>query len=101
MKQAGEGKRRKFSAEYKAEVVKLLSSSDKSIAAMSRELGIGETALRRWVEQAAIDGGGGGTGALTTTERGELTQLRRDVKRLTLEREFLKKATAFFARQSE
>src|SRR5438105_3503015 len=78
MKQAGEGKRRKFSAEYKAEVVKLLSSSDKSIAAMSRELGIGETALRRWVEQAAIDGGGGGAGALTTTEREELTRLMRE-----------------------
>ena len=93
--------RRSFTKEYKAEVVKLLSSSDKSIAAMSRELGIGETALRRWVEQAAIDGGGGGAGALTTTEREELTRLRREIKQLTLEREILKKATAFFARQSE
>jgi len=101
MRQARDGKRRKFSAEYKAEVVKLLKRSEQSIAAMSRELGIGQTALRRWVEQAAIDGGGGGSGALTTTEREELTRLRREVQRLTLEREILKKATAFFARQSE
>jgi transposase len=100
MKQEAEGKRRKFSAEYKAEVVKLINGSDKSIAVLSRELGIGETALRRWVEQAAIDGGGGGSGALTSSEREELTQLRRDLKRLLMEREILKKATAFFAKQS-
>jgi transposase len=100
MKQEVGRKGRKFSAEYKAEVVKLINSSDKSIAVMSRELGIGETALRRWVEQAAIDGGGGGSGALTSSEREELTQLRRDLKRLLMEREILKKATAFFAKQS-
>jgi transposase len=101
MKQEVGRKKRKFSAEYKAEVVKLINSSDKSIGAMSRELGIGGTALRRWVEQAAVDGGGGGSGALTSGEREELGQLRRDVKRLLMEREILKKATAFFAKQSE
>ncbi len=100
MKHEAGRKGRKFSAEYKAEVVKLINGSDKSIAVLSRELGIGETALRRWVEQCAIDGGGGGTGALTRGEREELTQLRRDVKRLLMEREILKKATAFFAKQN-
>ena len=55
--------------------------------------------LRRWVEQAEIDAGGG-SGALTTSEREELGQLRRENQRLRMEREILKKATAFFARES-
>ena len=65
------------------------------------ELGLGESALRRWVHQDEIDAGGGGSGALTSSERGELAQLRRENRRLRMEREILKKATAFFARESE
>jgi len=101
MEQEGRNGRRKFSAEYKAEVVKVIADSGKSIAALSLELGIGETALRRWVKQAEIDAGGGGEGALTSSERAELAALRRENKRLLMEREILKKATAFFARNSE
>src|SRR5216684_3073378 len=64
------------------------------------ELGLGETALLRWVQEVAIDGGHGSLGALTTSERAELVQLRRENRRLRMQREILKKATAFFARES-
>ena len=95
------GKRRRFSAEYKAEAVRLVGESGKSIGVIARELGLGETALRRWVQQAEVNAGGGPAGALTTSEREELAQLRRENRRLRMEREILKKATAFFARESE
>ncbi len=94
-------KRRSFTKEYKAEVVALIRKSDKSVGAVSRELGLTETAVRRWVEQAEIDSGGGPAGALTTAEREELAQLRKRVKTLEMEREILKKATAFFAKESK
>lgn len=94
-------KRRKFSAEFKAETVRLVRTSDKSIGTIARELDLAETALRRWVQQAETDAGRGPASALTTTEREELTQLRRETKRLRMERDLLKKATAFFAKESE
>jgi transposase len=94
-------KRRSFTKEYKAEVVRLIRKSSKSIAAVARDLDLGETAVRRWVEQAEIDSGGGPPGALTTVEREELAQLRKRVKTLEMEREILKKATAFVCHESE
>jgi transposase len=94
-------KRRKFSAEFKAETVRLVRDSDKSVTAIARELDLTETALRRWVQQAEVDAGRGPVGALTTSEREELAQLRRENKRLRMERDILKKATAFFAKESE
>jgi transposase-like protein len=93
-------KRRKFSAEFKAETVRLVRDSDKSVTVIARELDLTETALRRWVQQAEIDAGRGPSGALTTSEREELVQLRREAKRLRMERDILKKATAFFAKES-
>ena len=59
-----------------------------------------ETAVRRWVRQAEIDAGGGTPGLLTTEERSELSTLRRENKRLRIEREILKKATAFFVKEN-
>jgi transposase len=97
----GKRKRRKFSAEYKTEMVRLVQRSGKSIGQIALELGIGETALRRWVEQAEVEGGRGPEGALKRTGREELVELRRENRRLRLERETLKKATAFFAKESE
>ena len=94
-------KRRAFSAEYKAEVVGLIRKSGKSVGAVARELDLTETAVRRWVQQAEIDSGGGPAGALTSAEREELAQLRKRVKTLEMEREILKKATAFFAKESK
>ena len=96
-----ERKRRKFSDEYKAETVRLIQSSSKSIGPLALELGIGETALRRWVEQAEVEAGRGPAGALKRSEREELAELRRENQRLRMEREILKKATAFFARENQ
>lgn len=93
-------KRRSFSKEYKAEVVELCRKSGKSIGAIAQDLGLAETAVRRWVQQADVDGGKGPAGALTTAEREELSALRRRVRTLEMEREILKKATAFFAKES-
>jgi transposase-like protein len=97
----GKRKRRAFSAEYKAGVVELIRKSGKSVGAVARELDLTETAVRRWVQQAEIDSGGGPAGALTTAEREELSKLRKRVKTLEMEREILKKATAFFAKESK
>ncbi len=94
-------KRRAYSAEYKAEVVELIRKSGKSIGAVARELDLTETAVRAWVQQAEVDAGRGPTGALTTAEREELEQLRKRIKTLEMEREILKKATAFFAKESK
>ena len=97
----GKRKRRSFSKEYKAEVVEFIRKSGKSIGAVARELDLAETAVRRWVSQAEIDSGRGPAGALTTAEREELSQLRKRVRTLEMEREILKKATAFFAKESK
>ncbi len=93
--------RRTFTKEYKAEVVTLIRTGGKSVGAVCRDLGLTETAVRRWVSQAETDSGGGPAGALTTVEREELSALRRRVKTLEMEREILKKATAFFAKESK
>jgi transposase len=93
-------KRRSFTREFKAEAVRLCKVGDRSIGQIARELDLTETALRAWVKQAEIDEGQGPAGALTTAEREELVRLRREVKRLEMEREILKKATAFFAKES-
>ena len=81
--------RRSFTPEFKAEAVKVVRQSEKSVAMVARDLDLTETALRRWVE-AAIDAGHGRAGALTTDERAELTQLRREVRTLRMERDILK-----------
>ncbi len=93
-------KRRKFNTEFKQEVAELCLRDDRSIGAVSRDLDLSESAVRRWVEQYKADSGCGLEGALTTDERSELRQLRRENRRLLEEREILKKATAFFAKEN-
>ena len=93
--------RRKFTPEYKAEVVELIRSSGKSIGRVCRELDLTETSVRKWVAQDDVDAGRGPSGALTSDEREELRRLRREVTTLRMEREILKKATAFFAKESK
>ena len=91
-------KRRKFSAEYKAEVVGLVRSSGKTVGQVAKELDLTETAVRAWVRQAAIDAKRDPQGPLTSEERAELARLRRELKTTTMERDFLRKAAAFFAK---
>jgi transposase len=90
--------RRRFTDEYKAEVVALVRSSGKSIGEVSRDLDLTETAVREWVQRAEVDGGR--RPGLTTAERDELARLRRENRVLREEREILKKAAAFFARET-
>jgi transposase len=94
-------KRRKFTPEYKAEIVRLVRSSDKSIGQVAEELGLTESAVRAWVMRADIDERKDPRGPLTTEERSEMTRLRRELKTVTMERDFLKKAAAFFARSGK
>jgi transposase len=94
-------KRRKFSAEFKADAVKLVQTWGRSVHDVARELDLTETALRAWVKRAAVDSGKGPPGALTTAEREELVALRREAKRLRMERDILKAAATFFAKESE
>lgn len=91
-------RRRSFTPEFKAEAVRVVRTSGKSVGAVARELDLTETALRAWVKQAAIDEQRDPQGALTTDERAELTRLRRELRAVEQERDFLKKATAYFAK---
>jgi len=90
-------KRREFSVEERADAVRLVHQVG-NLAKVARDLDLTETALRRWVKQAAIDEGQEPEGALTTEERKELQRLRRRVRTLEMERDFAKKAAAFFAK---
>lgn len=85
---------------FKREAVQPCGTGDRSIAQAAKGLDLTETALRERVRRAEIDAGNGPVGALTGEGREELTRLRGENKRLHLEREILKKAPAFFARES-
>ena len=90
-------KRRKFTPEEKADAVRLVREVG-NLAQVARDLDLTETCLRRWVKQADIDEGNGPEGALTTEELEELRRLRRENRILKMERDFAKKAAAFFAK---
>jgi transposase len=90
-------KRRRYGAEFKAEAVRLVHDTDESIASIARDLGVSVVSLRAWVEAARPQP----KHPLTEDERSELLRLRRELRRVEMERDILKKATAFFARQSE
>lgn len=93
-------KRRSFSEEQKADAVRLVRVSGESLSKIARELDLTENSLRNWVRQADIDEGKGPAGALTTEEKAEIRRLRKENRILRMERDFLKKATAFFARET-
>jgi transposase len=93
--------RRLFTAEFKAEAVRRIAEQGKSLAEVARELDLGESLLRSWKTALAADGDHAfpGKGNPPAAEE-ELRRLRAEVRRLTMERDVLKKATAFFARES-
>jgi len=93
-------KRPRYTAEFKAEAVRLYREGGKSLAEAARDIGVAATSLAKWTRQTDIDAGQGPKGALTTEEREELVRLRRENRQVKQERDFLKKATAFFAREN-
>jgi transposase len=90
--------RRQFTDEFKAGAVRLVLDEGKTIAQVARDLDLTPSALRGWVVQARADRDGGKSG-LTSEERAELAQLRKELRVVKLEREILGKAVAFFARE--
>ena len=86
-----------YSPEFRAEAVRLVRTSTDSVAKIAHDLGVTPGAVRTWVNQTRPPA----DTPITTDERTELTQLRREVRQLREERDILKKATAFFAKQSE
>lgn len=89
--------RRQFTDEFRAGAVRLVLDEGKTVGAVARELDLTPSALAAWVRQAQADRTKGRTG-LTGVEREELTRLRKEVRELRMEREVLKKAAAFFAK---
>ena len=93
-------KRREYTPEQKADAVRMVRKVG-NLAKVARDLDLTESALRNWVQQADIDEGHGPEGALTSEEREELRRLRRENRTLQMERDFLKKAAAFFAKEQD
>ena len=95
--------KKSYSKEFKAEAVQLVTEAakaGKTVADIARDLGISHSALRSWVNQDTVDQSSDGSGPLTSEEREELKRLRKENRVLQMEREILKKATAFFAKES-
>jgi transposase len=86
--------------EFKADVVELVRSGGKTITEAARDLGLAHSLIRGWVAKAEAQGAGVATPALSASEKEELTHLRREVKTLRMEREILKRAATFFAKES-
>ena len=90
--------RRDYAPEFKADIVARCRVGDRSIAEVAKDFDLTPSAVRRWVAQAATDAGE--REGLTSEERKELAELRREIRRLREDNEVLKRATAFFARET-
>jgi transposase len=97
-REGGRRKRREYTDEFKAGAVRLVLDEGKRVADIARDLDLTPSSLAGWVKQARADRSNGATG-LTTEEREELVRLRKEVRRLEMERAILKKAAAFFAKE--
>jgi transposase len=93
-------RRRSFTPEFKAEIVDLCQRGDRSVRQVAKDFDLTETAVREWVKQAGRDAGTLSDGGLTSAERTELTELRRENRRLREDVDILKRATAFFAKET-
>jgi transposase len=90
--------RRSFTPEFKAEIVERCLVGDRTVAQVCRDFNLTETAVRRWVEQARIDSGE--RLGLTSSEREEIRELRQENRRLQADVDLLKRAMAFFAKET-
>ena len=91
--------RRSFSPEFKAQMVELVRQPGNSVPSVARDYDLTETALRAWVKQADIDDGRRHDG-LTSEEQAEMAALRKELREAREERDILKRAVAFFARET-
>ncbi|ORV44098.1 transposase [Mycolicibacter engbaekii] len=92
------GKRKKYTPEFREQAARLVIETGRPIAHVAAEIGVGEQLLGRWVRVAREAAGAGDNGAvLDSDERAELERLRKENAELPLDRQFLKKAAAFFA----
>jgi transposase len=89
-----------YPPEFKREAIELVRLTGKSSAQVAKDLGISDVSLRNWIKQAERDEGKRPDG-LSSDEREELARLRRENQTLRMEREILKKAAAFFARETD
>ena len=92
--------RRRYTEEFKKEAVRLVRESAHPVAQVARELGISDNVLYRWTAQHRQAEVHGTTRAAQRAEAEELTRVRRELARVTQERDFLRRAAAFFARES-
>jgi transposase len=91
-------RRRSFTPEFKAEVVALVRQPGNTAGSVAREMGLTDSAVREWVRQAERDEGV--RDGLSTAERAEMAQLRKELRETREERDILKRAVAFFARET-
>ena len=91
--------RRSFTPEFKAEVVELVRQPGNTAGSVARELNLTETAVRSWAKQADLDAGRRSDG-LTSEQLSEMAQLRKELREAREERDILKRAVAFFARET-
>lgn len=92
-------RRSKYTEEFKAGALRLVAEG-RTPASVAHDLGLHPSSVYNWMKQAKVDAGKGAPGALTTDEKAELTALRKENRLLKMEREILKKATAFFAKEN-
>jgi transposase len=92
---------KRYTEEFKRDAIALVDSSGKTVTAVARELGISSESLRGWYRRAKADQGEGAPGELTSAERQELRRLRRENREQQQTIEILKKATAFFVKESD
>ena len=98
-KQTPKKTKRVYSAEYKTDAVKIWRESGESIFAVAKRLGISDSSLGKWVAQDAIDRGE--REGTTTADKEKIAALEKELKQTKMERDFLKKVSVFFAKETE
>ncbi|GJF34434.1 transposase [Kitasatospora sp. NE20-6] len=89
---------RSFTPEFKAEIVELCRRGDRSVGQVTKGFDLTETAVRDWIRQSEVDAGE--RDGLTSNEREELARLRQENRRLREDVDILRRATAFFAKET-
>ena len=92
-------KQKRYSESFKSEAVKLVKEQGRGVPQVAKELGVSALTLRKWISEYDVDKGH--TEGLTRVEKEEIRRLKREIKVLRMEREILKKAASFFAKENQ